>query len=361
MSKVFQMSKMRAPGGRTRWVRSKKPVPGGRWFINYTDCAGKQIPGATSASTKRGALRIPRARMGEQARAEAAGVRPQALSMTLEKFLDEVYLPHARVTLRPSRATSYQAHAQLLKEHFGGKLLSVIARGDALRLHSLLLRRGETNPEEKLAPATINRRVSFFRTVLYEAVSRESIDRNPAARLKVLPQENTRIRVISTVEERRLLEQSPPWLAQVIRPAAWSQEERAGSAGPGKRPPRLSRLASRGDAQVRPDQDRLGSFATVEKVHAPRAGARRQSLTGGFARALSPLCDAVRSDAASARRRARGRAGGEASVLSVKRPVRKIGPAGAPPGQAARRLRRAGDDGAPGCLSSAEGAITVGN
>jgi hypothetical protein len=126
MSKVFQMSKEKIPDGRIRWVRTKKPVSGGRWFIDYTDHAGKQIRSATSASTKREALRILRARMGEQARAEAAGVRPQALSMTLEKFLDEVYLPHARVTLRPSTAKSYQAHAPLLKEHFGGKLLSTV-------------------------------------------------------------------------------------------------------------------------------------------------------------------------------------------------------------------------------------------
>lgn len=217
MAKVFQMSKERAPDGRIRWIRSKKPVPGGRWFIDYTDYVGKQIRSATSASTKREALRILRARMGEQARAEAAGVRPQALTMTLEKFLDEVYLPHARVTLRPSTAKSYQAHAPLLKEHFGGKLLSTVTRGDVLRLQSLLLRRGETDPKEKLAPGTINRRISFFRTVLYEAVSREYIDRNPAARLKMLPEENTRFRVISTVEERRLLEKSPPWLVQVIR------------------------------------------------------------------------------------------------------------------------------------------------
>ena len=106
MAKVFQMSKERAPDGRIRWVRSKKPAPGGRWFIDYTDYAGKQIRSATAASTKKEALRILRARMGEPARAEAAGVRPQALSMTLEKFLDEVYLPHARVTLRPSTAKS---------------------------------------------------------------------------------------------------------------------------------------------------------------------------------------------------------------------------------------------------------------
>src|SRR5436190_2107832 len=129
MSKVFQMSKERTPEGSIRWVRSKKPVPGGRWFIDYTDYAGKQIRSATSASTKREALRILRARMGEQARAEAAGVHPQALTMTLEKFLDDVYLPHARVTLRPSTAKSYQAHAPLRKEHFGGKLLSAVPGG----------------------------------------------------------------------------------------------------------------------------------------------------------------------------------------------------------------------------------------
>jgi len=97
MAKVFQMSKERTPDGRVRWVRSKKPVPGGRWFIDYTDYAGKQTRSATLASTKKEALRILRARMGEQARAEATGVRPQAFTMTLDKFLDEVYRLRVRV------------------------------------------------------------------------------------------------------------------------------------------------------------------------------------------------------------------------------------------------------------------------
>ena len=81
MAKVFQMSKERAPDGRIRWIRSKKRVPGGRWFIDYADYDGKQIRTATAASTRKEALRILRARMGEQARAEAAGVRPQAFTM----------------------------------------------------------------------------------------------------------------------------------------------------------------------------------------------------------------------------------------------------------------------------------------
>jgi integrase len=213
------MSKTQAPNGKLRWVRSKKPVLGGRWFIDYADYTGKQIRSATAASTKREALRILRARMGEQARAEATGVSPQAFTMTLEQFLDEVFLPDMRVTRRPSTAKGYQAYAPLLKDYFEGKRLSAITRGDVLRLQSLLLRRGETNPKHKLAPATINRLVAFVRTVLYEAMSREYIDRNPAARIKMLQEENTRFRVISTLEERRLLEKTPSWLAQAIRVA----------------------------------------------------------------------------------------------------------------------------------------------
>jgi len=219
MAKVFQMSKEQTTDDKIRWVRSKKPVPGGRWFIDYTDYAGKQIRSATSASTKKEALRILRARMGEQARAEATGVRPQAFTMTLDKFLDEVFLPHARLTRRPSTAKSYQAYVPFLKDHFEGKLLSAITRGDVLRLQSLMLRRGESNPDHKLAPATINRLVAFVRTVLYEAVSREYIDRNPAARLRMLPEENTRFRVISTLEERKLLEKTPSWLGKAIQVA----------------------------------------------------------------------------------------------------------------------------------------------
>jgi integrase len=212
MAKVYQMSKQPGPDGKLRWVRSRRLIPGARWFLDYTDHTGKQIRAATASRTRKDALRILRARLGELARAEAAGLHPLALSMTLGKFLDQIYYPHARATLRSSTVRSYVAYGPLLKAHFGDKLLSAVSRGDVLRLQAALLRGKKT-----LAPATINRVVSFVRTVLYEAVQREHIDRNPAARLKMLPEENTRFRVLSTAEERRLLENAPPWLGSTIR------------------------------------------------------------------------------------------------------------------------------------------------
>jgi integrase len=212
MAKVYQMCKEVRPDGRVRWVRSCQSISGARWFVDYSDPNGKQVRIATAARTRKDALRILHARLGEVARAEAAGIHPLALSMTIGKFLDQVYYPHARATLRSSTVRSYVAYGPLLKAHFGDKPLSAVSRGDVLQLQAALLRR-----EKTLAPATINRVVSFVRTVLYEAVQREHIDRNPAARLKMLPEENTLFRVLSTAEERRLLEQAPPWLKRTIR------------------------------------------------------------------------------------------------------------------------------------------------
>jgi site-specific recombinase XerD len=73
-----------------------------------------------------------------------------------------------------------------------------------------LVRNGRTPRKQPLSKATINRRISFLRSALYETLRRELVDRNPCARIKLLYEENTRTRVMTEKEEEKIHEQAPP-------------------------------------------------------------------------------------------------------------------------------------------------------
>lgn len=220
MAKVYQRIKERGPDGKTRWIRSEKGIPGQRWFIDYTDHTGKQIRVATNAMTKSEALALLRVKLGEQARAEAAGFsNPRALSMDLAKFLDEIYLPHLELTRRAATVSNYKAYGEVLKDRFKRRLLAEITREDVLDFQSWLIRDAKTQHDRPMAPATCNRFMAFLRAVLYDALARGYIGTNPAARIKLLPEENERTRVLSLIEERKLFEHLPEWVARIVRVA----------------------------------------------------------------------------------------------------------------------------------------------
>lgn len=220
MAKVYQLIREAGPDGKIRWIRSERPVAGGRWFLDYADHTGKQVRRATDAQTKAEALALLRVQLGQQARAEAAGVaNPRALSMELAGFLDEIYLPHVRLTRRKSTAGIYEGYAELLKERFKRRLLAEITREEVLDFQAWLIRDAKSRHKRPMAPATCNRFVAFLRAVLYDAVARGYIGANPAARIKLLPEENERTRVASTTEERKLFEKLDDWMAPIVRVA----------------------------------------------------------------------------------------------------------------------------------------------
>jgi site-specific recombinase XerD len=64
--------------------------------------------------------------------------------------------------------------------------------------------------------------MSFLRVTLYNAMTREYINRNPAARIKLLHEENERTRVLTPFEEKKLLEKAPSWMVPIIRIATLS-------------------------------------------------------------------------------------------------------------------------------------------
>ena len=69
---------------------------------------------------------------------------------------------------------------------------------------------------KKTAPATVNREVTCFKTVLNRAVRHGKIESNPISEVKALPENNVRERVLTQDEFERLLENSHEHLAPVV-------------------------------------------------------------------------------------------------------------------------------------------------
>jgi YD repeat-containing protein len=198
----------------------------GTWYLDY-DAAGKRVREATVATTKGEAEALLRKRMSEAVKAELAGVaNPKALRLTFKEFVEETFLPHVRATRRPGTVECYERYAVVTCQAFGEKLIRSITKGDVLNYVSDRIRTGRDGRAGKdgapLSRATINREYSFIRAALYDALSRDLIDRNPAARMELLDEENERDRVMTAKEEAHILERAEPWLVPILRVAVLS-------------------------------------------------------------------------------------------------------------------------------------------
>ncbi len=220
MATVYRMVKETTPQGKTRWVRCRDPKDRrpGTWFLAYAR-DGKQVKEATDATTKAQAEALLSMRKVANHKAEVMGVRAESVDMTYGKFLRDTYLPMVQQTIRPSTYESYEIHADILEGALGGLLLRKITRGDVQQFISDRLKNGKTKRGKAFAPATINRSIALIRSSLYAALARELIDRNPAARIELLSEENERTRVMTGAEEKKLLETAPEWLIPIIKVA----------------------------------------------------------------------------------------------------------------------------------------------
>ena len=99
-----------------------------------------------------------------------------------------------------------------LKEEFGGRTLRSISLVDVESYQSRLLSSG-------LAPATVNRRIACLKHMLHKATDWEMLDNEAYAKInkvKLMQEDNTRIRFISSEEVNRLIAVCPPQLKPII-------------------------------------------------------------------------------------------------------------------------------------------------
>jgi integrase len=121
---------------------------------------------------------------------------PQEL--TLARFFDEQYLPHAKVHKR-SYAKDITLYRLRIAPKFGHLPLSAINRREVQKFHNDLLSEG-------LSPASCNHHVVLFRRMLNLACSWELLEKNVLRGIPLLPLDNFRENFLSAEETNRLVE-----------------------------------------------------------------------------------------------------------------------------------------------------------
>jgi len=197
----------------------RSPLRFGRraWFIDYFDLNGRRCREKTPATTKAEAEAIMRAKLSEITKARIVGARSiEAVKpIPFEKFVRTEYLPHSKATNRPSSYRRDVVSSRSILPELGGILLRAISRGEIQRYLDQRIG-GTTRTGRPPAPATVNREFAFISGALSEAVGRGYLEYNPASGIRMLPEENERVRWLSLQEEERLLEFCSDWIRPVV-------------------------------------------------------------------------------------------------------------------------------------------------
>lgn len=190
----------------------------GTWYIDYSDEWGRRHREATKATTRREAEALVREKLSAIVKAKIIGVNnPEALSITFEKFVNEIFLPHAKGSRRASTYRKYVEYARMDMPIFGKMNLRAIQQGDVQRHLDHLATEGRTHWGHPMKPATVNRRREFLRCVFYEALRRRYVSENPCVGTRKLREDNERTRYASEWEEGRIMEAAEPWLPPILK------------------------------------------------------------------------------------------------------------------------------------------------
>ncbi|MGQ9688333.1 MAG: tyrosine-type recombinase/integrase [Desulfobaccales bacterium] len=135
------------------------------------------------------------------------------------------YLELAAVKAKRSYLRDRQLVANLVS-FFGNRLLkdinpSLIEAYRQERLQEPSARTGQTRGD-LTAPATVNREIACLKTMFNRAKENGKAENNPAAKIKMLKENNERDRVLSEEEFHRLLAHCPPYLKPVVKMAYYT-------------------------------------------------------------------------------------------------------------------------------------------
>lgn len=123
--------------------------------------------------------------------------------ITLAKFIDTVYLGWAEVNHTPSHYQSDRWRTRVLAEHFGHLRITEISTFAVERFKRSYLSE-TTRRGERRSPASVNRCLQLLSKMLSMAVERKLLDANRRPKIKLLREENYRLRYLTIEEEQRL-------------------------------------------------------------------------------------------------------------------------------------------------------------
>ncbi len=116
-----------------------------------------------------------------------------------------------------------------LKRHLGAttKIRDITAGKMESYQQKRLLEKSPVHPEKNIRPATVNRELSCMKTILNRAVRHGKLDVNLISKVKKLPENNIRMRVLSLEEFENLLAACSPHLHPVVLTAYYTGMRRA--------------------------------------------------------------------------------------------------------------------------------------
>jgi len=153
----------------------------------------------------------------ESALVEGRYIKKSPDACTLFKTLANWYLELPEVKAKRSYDRDCRS-LKLLLPFFGEMLLKDIipAQVEAYKQKRLAQPSGRT-PQYLTKPATVNRELACLKTIFNKAVINGKAEKNPAARVKSLKENNERDRILSKEEYDRLSLSSPIYLKPIIK------------------------------------------------------------------------------------------------------------------------------------------------
>jgi integrase len=174
-----------------------------RWCIIYRDWAGHKHREQTEATTRAEAHALLQAKLSAVAQDKARG--GPLMTATFRTFVEEEFLPQSKAINTPRTYQTKRDRAGTLMAFFGDRRLRDITRGDIKKF--IAERCVVISPKTKrpIRPATINRQTMCLSAIFREAWDREYVDRNPCRGVRLLPENNKRVRWLTDDEEKKLL------------------------------------------------------------------------------------------------------------------------------------------------------------
>ncbi len=177
----------------------------GWWIMDYLDTHGIRCR-EKAARTKTLAKLVLGKRLDEVAQ-EKAGLKPATADMTVQQLWDRFQV-WAYTHKRPKTALRYKISWKALLPRFGKLPLAAVTTEAVEKFQSerLLMRK----------PATVNRDVATFKRMFSKAVEWNYASDNPLRRVKLLRENNTRIRYLTNEERGALLSECHGYLLDMV-------------------------------------------------------------------------------------------------------------------------------------------------
>jgi len=168
----------------------ERPKGSGIWWVRYHDEVGREHREKVGPKSLAGD--VYRKRKTEIAERRFFPERIRRRETTLAEMLDDVVArsQHLRAIAEYERAARYW------KTAFPGRTLGQITPGD--------IDRYAKRRALEVAPATINRQLSFLRRVFNVAIADGKAEKNPLRQVRFFKENNARVRFLTDQEETRL-------------------------------------------------------------------------------------------------------------------------------------------------------------